>query len=69
MSLMWVTEILSPNHLSILKSFEFVVLTLFSLAKDSISNNVGNVNANVATLRVPNIVQGHQGGKSTECTA
>ena len=42
MSLMWVTEILSPNHLSILKSFEFVVLTLFSLAKDSISNNVGN---------------------------
>ena len=38
-------------------------------APSTVSNNVGNMNANVATLRVPNIVQGHQGGKSTECTA
>ena len=42
MSLMWVTEILSPNHLSILKSFEFVVLTLFSLVKDSIASGIGD---------------------------
>ena len=40
LSLMWVCEVLSPNHQSILKAFEFVVLTAFSLAKESISGNI-----------------------------
>ena len=36
LSLMIVTQILSPNHLSILKSFEFVVLFIFSVIKNII---------------------------------
>ena len=40
LSLMWVCEVLSPNHQSILKAFEFVVLTALSLAKESISGNI-----------------------------
>ena len=36
LSLMIVIQILSPNHLSILKSFEFVVLFIFSIIKNII---------------------------------
>ena len=42
MSLQWVTEVLSPNHISILKSFEFVVLTLLSLLKEKLFGSLGN---------------------------
>ena len=42
MSLQWVTEVLSPNHISILKGFEFVILTLLSLLKEKIISNLQN---------------------------
>ena len=52
LSLQLVTEILSPNHLSILKSFEFVVLTLFSLLKNSISSDNQNNNTGFYILEL-----------------
>ena len=39
LSLMIVIQILSPNHLSILKSFEFVILFIFSVIKNIIYND------------------------------
>lgn len=42
LSLMKVIQILSPNHLSILKSLEFVVLSSFSMAKNFINNEYKN---------------------------
>ena len=44
LSLQLVTEILSPNHLSILKSFEFVVLTIYTLIKDLIIKSLKSKN-------------------------